>query len=177
VVRAPRTLGWRTRANVLQRCNRHESGGFSDRYREFHLRAAPALVPSAVEEVLRYRSPAQAMLRKARRPVALGDHEIPEGSLVFAMIGAANRDPARFAEPDRFDVAREPNPHLAFGHGPHFCLGAPLSRLEGRIALADLVERLHDVALASDEPWPPRRPFHVHGPSRLPIRFRPAPRS
>jgi len=137
------------------------------------LRAAPALVPSAIEEVLRHRSPGQAMFRRARRDVALHGQTIPAGSLVLAMIGAANRDPAAFAEPDRFDVGRDPNPHLAFGHGAHFCLGAPLSRLEGRIALADLVERLHDVALASDEPWPPRRAFHVHGPTRLPIRFRP----
>jgi cytochrome P450 len=138
------------------------------------LRAAPALVPSAIEEVLRHRSPGQAMFRRARRDVVLHGRTIPAGSLVLAMIGAANRDPAAFAEPDRFDVARDPNPHLAFGHGAHFCLGAALSRLEGRIALTELVERLDDVALASDEPWPPRRAFHVHGPTRLPIRFRPA---
>jgi cytochrome P450 len=135
------------------------------------LRAAPALVPSAIEEVLRHRSPAQAMFRRARRDVVLHGRTIPAGSLVLAMIGAANRDPAAFGEPDRFDVTRDPNPHLAFGHGAHFCLGAALSRLEGRIALTDLVERLDEVALVSDEPWPPRRAFHVHGPTRLPIRF------
>jgi len=137
------------------------------------LRATPALVPSAIEEVLRHRSPGQAMFRRARRDVVLHDRTVPAGSLVLAMIGAANRDPARFTEPDRLDVAREPNPHLAFGHGAHFCLGAALSRLEGRIALGDLLERLDDLERASDEPWEPRRAFHVHGPTRLPIRFRP----
>jgi len=130
-------------------------------------------LPSAIEEVLRHRSPGQAMFRRARRDVMLHDRTVPAGSLVLAMIGAANRDPARFTEPDRLDVAREPNPHLAFGHGAHFCLGAALSRLEGRIALGDLLERLDDLERASDEPWEPRRAFHVHGPTRLPIRFRP----
>ena len=141
------------------------------------LRAAPHLIPTAIEEVLRYRSPAQAMFRVARGAVTLHGRTIPAGALVLAMIGAANRDPAAFAEPDRFDVARDPNPHLGFGHGAHFCLGASLSRLEGRIALADLLERLHDVALASTAPWEPRKAFHVHGPTNLPIRFRPAPRN
>jgi cytochrome P450 len=141
------------------------------------LRAAPALVPSAIEEVLRHRSPGQAMFRRARRDVVLHDRTIPAGSLVLAMIGAANRDPARFAEPDRFDVGRDPNPHLAFGQGAHFCLGAPLSRLEGRIALGHLLERLQDIGRASDAPWEPRRAFHVHGPSHLPIRFRPGRRA
>ena len=140
------------------------------------LQAAPDLIPTAIEEVLRYRSPAQAMFRRTRRPITLHGRTIPSAALVLAMIGAANRDPAAFADPDRFDVARDPNPHLAFGHGSHFCLGAPLSRLEGRIALEHLLERLHGVALASDTPWEPRKAFHVHGPTRLPIRFRPGSR-
>jgi cytochrome P450 len=138
------------------------------------LRAAPHLIPTAIEEVLRYRSPAQAMFRRTHGAITLHGQTIPEGALVLAMIGAANRDPAAFAEPDRFDVGRDPNPHLGFGHGAHFCLGAWLSRLEGRIALADLLERLQDVTLASDGPWEPRKAFHVHGPTRLPVRFRPA---
>ncbi|HTJ41478.1 MAG TPA: cytochrome P450 [Kofleriaceae bacterium] len=135
------------------------------------LRADPALVPSAIEEVLRYRSPAQAMFRATTRDVELGGRTIPAGAFVLAMIGAANRDPAAFAEPDRFDVARDPNPHLAFGHGMHYCLGAPLSRLEGRIALADLLARFGRIARADDAPWPPRRAFHVHGPTRLPMQL------
>jgi cytochrome P450 len=102
---------------------------------------------------------------------------IPAGKLVLAMIGSANRDPRQFRDPGRFDITRDPNPHLAFGHGLHFCLGAPLARLEGRIALADLLERVQGLVLASDEPWEPRQAFHVHGPARLPIRFEPGRRA
>lgn len=140
------------------------------------LRASPALLPSAVEEVLRYRTPVQAMFRTPTRDVELHGRVIPAGKFVMTMIGSANRDPARFAEPDRFDIAREPNPHIAFGHGIHFCLGAPLSRLEARVALGDLLERLRGFELATDEPWRPRSSFHVHGPVSLPLRFEPGPR-
>lgn len=137
------------------------------------LRAAPALIPSAVEEVLRYRSPFQAALRATRGDVELLGARIPAGKMVFALIGSANRDPKAFPDPDRFDVGRDPNPHLGFGHGIHHCLGAPLARLEGRIALGDLLERLDDWTGPAD--WEPRRAFNVHGPARLPLRF--APRS
>jgi cytochrome P450 len=106
------------------------------------LRAHPELVPSAVEEVLRYRSPVQSMFRLARSDVRFGEQTIPAGEMVVAWIGSANRDPDQFPEPDRFDIRRSPNRHLAFGHGIHFCLGAPLARLEGTIALGALVERL-----------------------------------
>jgi cytochrome P450 len=139
------------------------------------LRSVPDLVPSAIEEVLRYRSPVQAAFRVTKRQVEMGGVVIPPGKLVLAMIGAANRDPARFAEADRFDVGRHPNPHVAFGHGIHFCIGAPLARLEGRVALAGLLERLPGLALADDAPWAPRQAFHVHGPDRLPLRFEPGP--
>lgn len=135
------------------------------------LRGAPDLLPSAIEEVLRYRSPLQWMYRVARYDAKLHDQLIPAGSLVLAMIGAANRDPQQFQQADRFDIRREPNPHLAFGHGMHFCLGAALSRLEARIALAEFLERVKDFQLAGAEPWEPRKGSHVHGPSRLPIRF------
>lgn len=141
------------------------------------LRAAPELLPSAIEEVLRYRSPVQAALRVTRRDVELGGRTIPAGQVVVAMIGSANRDPKHFGEADRFDVARDPNPHLAFGSGIHFCIGAPLARLEGRVALTELLERAHGLRLGSDEPWEPREAFHVHGPSALPIRFDAAPRA
>lgn len=137
------------------------------------LRADPSLVPRAIEEVLRFRSPGQAMFRVAAEDVALGGRTIPAGAFVLAMIGAANRDPSQFADADRFDVARDPNPHLAFGHGMHYCLGAPLSRLEGRIALADLLARFRGFARTDDAPWPPRRAFHVHGPMRLPMQLTP----
>ena len=77
-----------------------------------------------------------------------------------------------FTDPDRFDIARDPNPHLALGQGIHFCIGAPLARLEARVALADLLERLGDFRLASSDPWPPRKGLLIHGPSRLPLRVR-----
>jgi cytochrome P450 len=137
------------------------------------LRARPDLLPSAIEEVLRYRSPLQWMYRLTTREVDMHGRNIPARSLVLAMIGSANCDPNRLPDPERFDITRDPNPHLAFGHGAHFCMGAPLALLEARVAIRDLLERLTGIELAIDEPWPPRRGLHVHGPSRLPIRFKP----
>jgi cytochrome P450 len=137
------------------------------------LRARPDLLPSAIEEVLRFRSPLQWMYRLTRRETTIDGASIPAGKLVLAMIGSANRDPRAFPAPDRFDITRDPNPHLAFGHGLHFCLGAPLARLEARIALADLLSRMNHIRPASDAPWEPRKGLHVHGPTRLPIRFEP----
>ncbi|WP_045234634.1 cytochrome P450, partial [Deinococcus pimensis] len=90
----------------------------------------PALWPATVEEVLRFRSPVQSMFRVTTTDVPMGGQVIPAGSWTVAWIGSANRDDAVFAEPDRFDPRRSPNRHLAFGHGIHFCLGAPLARLE-----------------------------------------------
>ncbi|HEV3444547.1 MAG TPA: cytochrome P450 [Gemmataceae bacterium] len=141
------------------------------------LRAAPDLLPSAIEEVLRYRAPVQWMPRATRRDVEMHGQVIPAGKLVLPMIGSANRDPKQFRDAGRFDITREPNQHVAFGHGIHSCLGAPLARLEARIALADFLERVKGFALASDEPWEPRKALHVHGPSRLPIRFTPGRRA
>jgi cytochrome P450 len=138
------------------------------------LQAAPDLLPAAIEEVLRYRSPLQWAMRTPRRDVELHGQVIPAGKLVLPMMGSANRDPKQFRDPNRFDVARDPNPHIAFGHGIHACLGAPLARLEARIALADLLERLTHIRRASAEPWPPRQVLNVHGPASLPIRFEPA---
>jgi cytochrome P450 len=129
------------------------------------------LLPTAIEEVLRYRSPFQWMFRFTTRDAELHGQPIPARKMVLAMIGSANRDPQHFLEADRFDIRRDPNPHLGFGHGIHFCLGAPLARLEARIALADLIARLPGLSLAGDEPWQPRKALHVHGPTRLPIRF------
>ena len=135
------------------------------------VQAAPDLLPSLIEEVLRYRSPVQWMFRATRRAVELHGQVIPAGKLVLPVIGAANRDPAQFSDPDAFDIGRTPNPHIAFGHGIHFCLGAALARLEAKVALADLLEHLRDFALASDQPWQPRKALHVLGPSALPVRF------
>jgi cytochrome P450 len=141
------------------------------------LRAAPDLLPSAIEEVLRYRSPLQWMPRATRRDVELHGQVIPAGKLVLPLIGSANRDPKQFRDAARFDIARDPNPHIAFGHGIHACLGAALARLEARIALTDFLERVQGFELATAEPWEPRKALGVHGPSRLPIRFTPGRRA
>lgn len=134
------------------------------------VRDDPLLLPGAIEEVLRYRSPLQWLMRTPTRDVELGGRRIPAGELVLAMVGSANRDPAKFADADRFDVTRDPNPHLAFGHGSHFCMGAALSRMEARVALTDLLARYGHFERAVDGPWEPRRGLHVHGPAELPIR-------
>ncbi len=103
------------------------------------------------------------------RALTLGGVEIPADQLVLLQVGAANRDARQFANPDVLDVTRDPNPHLAFGHGAHFCLGAPLARLEARVALTALLERFSKIQLAGERPWEPRKGLHVHGPTRLPI--------
>jgi cytochrome P450 len=141
------------------------------------LRAAPDLLPSTIEEVLRYRSPVQWMPRATRRDVEMHGQVISARKLVLPMIGSANRDPQQFKDAGSFDITRVPNPHIAFGLGIHSCLGAPLARLEARIALADFLERVKGFELASDQPWEPRKALGVHGPSRLPIRFTPGRRA
>ena len=115
------------------------------------LREDPTLIQSAVEELLRYDSPVQRVSRIANEDVAIGDRLIPNGSLVLALLGSANRDPVHFAEPDRLDVTRQDNRHLAFGWGIHFCLGAPLARLEGQIAIGTLLRRLPSLTLATEQ--------------------------
>jgi cytochrome P450 len=135
------------------------------------LQQRPQLMATTIEEVLRYRSPLQAVFRKTTRSIELHGTRIRAGKLVLPMIGAANRDPGHFERADSFDLARSPNPHLSFGHGIHFCLGAALSRLEAKIALTDLLERLDNIEFAQAGPWEPRAAFHVLGPARLPIRF------
>jgi|SRR5579884_2397936 len=135
------------------------------------VRAAPDLLPSAIEEVLRYRAPLQWMYRGTRREVEMHGQTIPARSMVLAVIGSANRDPRQFADPARFDITRDPNPHIAFGHGIHFCIGAPLARLEARIALEELLRRMKTFERASSEPWTPRQALNVHGPASLRIRF------
>jgi cytochrome P450 len=135
------------------------------------LRAQPGLLPSAIEEVLRYRSPIQFMFRGVAHDTELHGQVIPAGKRVLAMIGSANRDPAQFPDPDRFDIARDPNAHIAFGHGIHFCLGAPLSRLEARVAFTEFLGRVAAFERTTSDPWKPREALHVLGPDTLPIRF------
>jgi cytochrome P450 len=138
------------------------------------LRASPALLSSAIEEVLRFRSPLQWMPRATRRDIEMDGQVIPAGRLVLPMIGSANRDPRQFPDSGRFNISRDPNPHIAFGHGIHACLGAPLARLEARVALADFLGRVGRFERAADGPWEPRQALSVHGPSRLPLRLTPA---
>lgn len=112
----------------------------------------PALLPTAIEELLRYDGPVQATVRVALEDVAIDDQVIPEGSLVLVSIGSANHDPDTFENPDQLDLARVPNPHLAFGFGTHFCLGAPLARLEARLAFDALTQRFPGLSLMNDRP-------------------------
>jgi pimeloyl-[acyl-carrier protein] synthase len=114
------------------------------------LRADPSLIGSAVEELLRYDCPAQLTVRVAREEVRIGGKRVQSGEAVTLMLGAANRDPAQFPEPDRLEIARRENPHVAFGHGIHFCLGSALARLEGQIAINAVVRRLPAIRLAAE---------------------------
>jgi cytochrome P450 len=116
------------------------------------LRARPELVPSYIEEVLRYESPVQGLYRTTTRDVEVAGTTIPEGTKVLALFAAANRDPRQFPDPDLFDIRRRPNLHLAFGSGVHFCLGASLSRLEGRVATEELLQRLPRLRLDPEDP-------------------------
>lgn len=131
------------------------------------------LLPTAIEEVLRYESPEQrTTFRTVVDPVAIGGHELAPGEQIGVIIGAANRDDAVFPDAERFDVTRDPNPHLAFGSGAHVCLGKGLARLEARIALATLLEAFPHVELAAAEPaW--RRDSFFRALERLPARVGP----
>jgi cytochrome P450 len=135
------------------------------------LRAEPDLVESAVEEVLRFNGPVgHSRPLFAMADVTFDGVVIPRGDIVVPMLLAANRDPAVFGQPDMFDIARSPNRHLGFGHGIHFCLGAPLARLEGRIAIDALVRHFPDLALAIDPAtleWTPD--LFLRGVRRLPL--------
>ena len=114
------------------------------------LRDNPDLADSATEEFLRYDGPFQRNRRIATRDVQLGDVTIEKDQLIMQLLGAANRDPAHFPDPDALDITRSPNKHLAFGYGPHFCLGAPLARLEAPTAFRVLLQRLKNIRLAHD---------------------------
>jgi cytochrome P450 len=117
------------------------------------LRAEPALMPTAVDELLRYEGPSKLIPRWAVEEVELDGRRIEPGRLVFLVQASANRDPRRFADPEQVDLARHPNPHLGFGYGPHYCLGAPLARVETAIALERLLAR---TAAIEPDGEPPR---------------------
>ncbi|VXC28182.1 cytochrome P450 [Arthrobacter sp. 8AJ] len=138
------------------------------------LLSEPALVPQALEEVLRFRSPVQSMYRVAVADTVVGDHLIPAGAPIVAWIGSANRDGQQFQRAAEFDVDRNPNRHLAFGHGIHFCLGAPLARLEARIALEALLSRLPGLSVASGAQLERMDSSIVYGLKELPVTWQPA---
>ncbi len=115
------------------------------------LKADPGLINLAAEEFLRYDAPTQRGIRTAREDFEMAGKQIRKGELLHIMIGAANRDPAQFANPDRIDITRDPNRHVTLGHGVHYCLGAALARLELRVAVASFLKRFPDYRLASDK--------------------------
>jgi cytochrome P450 len=137
------------------------------------LRADFSLLDGAVEEMLRYDGPVETTtVRFSAAPVPVGDQVVPQGEMVLVGLAAADRDPARYEAPDRFDIRRDTRGHLAFGHGIHFCLGAPLARLEARIAVRSLLERCPDLALdtpADTYEWLPG--LLMRGVRRLPVRW------
>ncbi len=132
----------------------------------------PQLVPSAVEEVLRYSSPVRGMFRVAVKDTELSGQLIKSGHSLMAWIGSANRDGQKFSEPQKFDIHRKPNPHIAFGHGIHMCLGAPLARLESRVAIELLSQEYRNVQLRTrEEDLVPLRNVAIGGVRHLPVRF------
>jgi cytochrome P450 len=138
------------------------------------VRADPELLPAAIEEVLRVRTPFPRLARITTAETEVAGVRIPAGQVVLPWLTAANRDERVFTEPHRFDIHREPNPHLTFGHGIHFCLGAPLARLEARVALRLLLERYRDVEVAGDEQVEHRNPWTMVAVNRLPLEVRAA---
>lgn len=135
------------------------------------LKQEPALLPLAIEEVLRYRSSIQAMQRITTVETQLGGQTIPAGQMVTVWIGAANRDETQFEQAETFVVDRNPNPHLAFGNGIHFCLGAPLARLEGKIVLSAVLERLPNLRINPTATLELIPSNDVHGVQSLPVLF------
>jgi len=138
------------------------------------VRADPGLLPAAIEEVLRTRTPFPRLARITTVDAEVDGRHIPAGQVVIPWLTAANRDERVFAEPFRFDIHRKPNPHLTFGHGIHFCLGAPLARLEARVALRLLLERYRDVEVAGDTPVEHRNPWTMVAVTKLPLEVRAA---
>lgn len=132
----------------------------------------PSLVDLAVEEWLRYDGPSGALVRIMTADVELGNKQLLQGQRLFAFVNAANRDPEQFADSDRFDIGRSPNAHLTFGQGIHFCLGAPLARLEGQIALRSLIERFPGIALATTVAPEWNDLLVLRGMQSLPVRLR-----
>jgi len=132
------------------------------------LRDDPTRIEVGVEELLRWVSPIKNMARTVTRDLELHDKMLHEGDQVILMYPSANRDAAVFDDPDRFDVRRDPNPHLAFGFGPHFCMGASLARLELQVMFGELLRRLPDLHLTGD-PMPRRSSNFISGPEAMAV--------
>ena len=130
----------------------------------------PSLIPNAIEEFLRYDGTVQFMYREAGEELTIGERSIRKGQLVYLMFAAANRDPARFPDPDRLDVRRKPDVHLAFGHGPHVCLGAALARMEAQVAFTALLRRCSGLQLTG-EPLAYQDNLELRGLKGLPVVF------
>ncbi len=137
------------------------------------LRDHPAKMETGVEELLRWVSPVKNMARTLARDVEMHGRTMRAGEQLILLYPSANRDPAVFDEPERFDVQRHPNPHLAFGFGPHFCMGASLARLELTVMFSEVLRRLPDLHLAG-EPMPRRSSNFISGPEAMPVAFTPA---
>jgi cytochrome P450 len=134
------------------------------------LRDNPGLIGTAVEELLRFDGPVQRTARIPSEDITIGDRTIPKGEMVMPFLGAADRDPTQFPDPDRLDITRADNRHIAFGMGVHFCLGAPLARMEGQIAINTLLARLPKLALSTDRPQF-RQSLTLRGLQALPVSF------
>jgi cytochrome P450 len=135
------------------------------------VRRRPALIPQAIEEGLRWECPLLNIVRTTTQDVELGGVRIPKGSPVSVNLGAANRDPSRWSEPDRFDVFREQKPHIAFALGQHVCLGMHLARMETRVLLEVLFERLPNLRRDADAAPSPITGLIFRSPNALPVRF------
>jgi cytochrome P450 len=133
------------------------------------LRAEPELIGTAVDEVLRFESPFPRAWRRTAEAVELSGVEIPADAIVSASLASANRDPEQFPDADRFDIGRQPNRHVGLGGGIHFCLGAPLAKLEGVVALGTLARRLPSLELDGEPVWQPSITHHVM--RSMPVRW------
>ncbi|WP_433662978.1 cytochrome P450 family protein [Nocardia sp. CA-128927] len=146
----------------------------SDNNLHRRLHSDPGRIPAFIEEVLRHRSPtSETTFRYTTTPITLGGIDIAAGELIVLSVAATGRDPRRFAEPESVDIDRSDNGHLAFGHGIHYCVGAPLARMEGCIGLARLLQRYPDLELSPNSELDWRTSFAIRGLTALPVRLRP----
>jgi cytochrome P450 len=136
------------------------------------LRADPSLIPAAIEESVRFRPPFPRSARRATKDTELGGQKITAGATVLVWLVTANRDDRVFADPNRFDISRKPNPHLSFGKGIHHCLGALLARLESRIAIRMMLERYREIRVREGAPVNLRNPWTMIGVNMMPIEVR-----